>query len=256
MDSRMKGSLGNMIMLCLAVMMMIFVCPSAPANGQPSVGRGADSTVFYADFEKPEIDLSRIWHREGEGTVQMSEGRLALQDTGAGVVLWIRQDFPPDVRVQFDLSFSNNQGIGVFFLAAIGVEGEDILTDQPGRNGDYSQYTNGIINCYGFSLHRFFPDGEHNPGSNIRKNRGFHQVNHVEKDPVIESNRTYSVRIEKVGGHLCLWVDGDLIHNWIDDGTHGPPLEGGKIGFRLRGDRSCVMFLDNIVVNPPAKISR
>lgn len=152
------------------------------------------------------------------------------------------------MRLEFDLSFSNSRGIGVFFIAARGLEGEDILKDLPKRNGKYNQYTKGKINSYGFSLYRFFPDGKHNPGTNLRKNSGFHRVNHIRPDPVMKANQTYRIRIEKVGDHLRLWVDGNLIHDWEDDGTHGATLKGGKIGFRIRGHRSCIMYLDNIVI--------
>ncbi|MDH3251760.1 MAG: YesU family protein [Ignavibacteria bacterium] len=237
---------------CPAIAVIISAnCVSADSGVAANTNR--DSVLFQESFAGTEIDLTRIWHVEGQGRAQIDEGRLALQDTGAGVVLWVRQDFPSNVRVQLDLSFSNNRGIGVFFVAARGIEGEDILIDQPKRSGDYSQYTSGIINCYGFSLHRFFPDGKHNAGTNIRKNSGFHQVNHVENDPVQKANQTYCVQIEKVGGQLRLWVDGHLIHDWKDDETHGATLKGGKIGFRVRGHRSCIMYLDNIVINSPQR---
>jgi hypothetical protein len=58
----------------------------------------------------------------------------------------------------------------------------------------------------------------------------------------------YHVAIRKTGARIQMWVDGQLLHDWTDDGTHGPALRGGKIGFRVRGDTSCTMMLDNIVV--------
>lgn len=242
--------------LWISVIAMILCADCVLAGSSVAAKMNPDSVMFQESFGGTAFDLTRIWHLEGEGTAQIDHGRLALQDTGAGLVLWIRQDFPPDVRMQLDLSFSNNRGIGVFFVAARGSKGEDILIDQPKRNGSYNEYTGGIINCYGFSLHRFFPNGMHNPGSNIRKNSGFHQVNHVEKDPAQKANQTYRVQIEKVGGRLRLWVDANLIHDWKDDGARGPVLKGGKIGFRIRGHRSCTMYLDNIVVDAPGKNSQ
>ena len=208
-----------------------------------------NSVLFQTSFNESALDLTRIWHLEGQGKAQIDNGRLALQDTGEGIVLWLRKDFPSDLKLQFDMSFNNNRGIGVFFISAKGVKGEDILEDLPKRNGSYPQYTKGSINCYGFSLHRFFPDGRHNAGINIRKNSGFHIVNHVEPDPVVNYNQTYHVIIEKIGGWLRLWVDGDPVHDWKDDGRHGPALKEGKIGFRIRGHSSCIMYLDNIVIN-------
>jgi len=233
----------------LSAIAVILIAGCVSAHKEVEVDTKNDSVSFEASFAGSQLDLTRIWHLEGQGKAQIDNGKLALQEAGVGIVLWARQDFPSDVRLQFDLSFSNNRGIGVFFVAARGVEGEDTLKDLPKRTGQYGQYTKGKINCYGFSLHRFFPDGRHNAGTNIRKNSGFHLVNHVEPDPVMKANQTYRVRIEKVGGHLRLWVDGNLIHDWKDDGTHGATLKGGKIGFRVRGHPSCIMYLDNIVVN-------
>lgn len=208
-----------------------------------------NAVLLQADFSEAEFDVASTWHLEGRGDARIDTGRLALQDTGVGIVLWAQQDFPSDVRLQFDLSFSNNRGIGVFFIGAQGLEGEDILTEQPQRDGSYDPYIKGNIHSYGFSLHRFFPDGRHNPGSNIRKNSGFGIVNHVEPDPIMQAGQIHRIQIEKTGGHLRLWVDDKLIHEWQDDGTLGPILQVGKIGFRIRGDRSCVMYLDNIVVS-------
>jgi hypothetical protein len=184
---------------------------------------------------------------------RIEEGRLALQEDpdGKGVVLWLRQDMPADVRVEFELAFSNNRGIGVFFLAAKGTEGEDILEELPKRTGAYPEYTSGRINCYGVSVHRFFPSGEHNEGSNIRRNAGFHLVHHVEPDPVMESGRAYGLVIEKRGARLRTWAEGELIHDWTDEGEHGEPYADGKVGFRLRGHSSCVMYLDDIRITRP-----
>jgi len=223
----------------------------ASSNEEVEENTAKDSILFQTSFPESQLDLTRTWHLEGQGSAKIDKGKLALNDTGAGVVLWARQDFPSDVRLQFDLSFSNNRGIGVFFVAAKGVHGEDILKDLPKRNGKYNQYTKGKINCYGFSFHRFFPDGKHNEGTNLRKNSGFHLVNHVRPDPVMKADETYRVSIEKVGGHLRLCVNGNLVHDWEDHGTHDAALKGGKIGFRIRGHHSCTMVLDKIVVNSP-----
>ncbi len=222
----------------VSLLLLVAGCSSLERNGQ---------VLFATDFSGTD-DLASTWHWEGRGRIGLDHGRLALQEeNGDGLVLWLRQDVPEDMRLQFDLSFSNNRGIGVFFVAAKGTNGEDILTG--GRDGKYNLYTKGRINCYGISLHRYFPDGRHNPGSNIRKNSGFHRGSHAEPDPVPEANRTYRIKMEKRGNRLRLWVDGNLVHDWIDDGTHGKPLADGKIGFRIRGDRSCIMYLDNIVVS-------
>lgn len=233
----------------LSAIVVILIAGGVSAQKKVEVDTKSDSVSFEASFAGSQLDLTNIWHFEGQGKAQIDNGRLALQDAGVGAVLWARQDFSPDVRLQFDLSFSNNRGIGVFFIAARGVEGEDILKDLPERTGKYGQYTKGKINNYGFSLHRFFPDGKHNAGTNIRKNSGSHLVQHVEPDPVMKANQTYRIKIEKVGGRLRLWVDGNLIHDWKDEGMNSATLKTGKVGFRVRGHPSCIMYLDNIIIN-------
>ena len=207
--------------------------------------------LFEDNFSGNALDLEQTWKLEGAGEARLERGSLALQEDSEsqGVVLWARRDFPSDLCVEFDLSFSNNRGIGVFFLAAIGTEGEDILKDQPERTGAYPEYTSGDIHCYSFSVHRYFPDGRHNEGTNIRRNSGFHLVNHVEPDPVLEAERTYRMKAVKQGPRLRVWVDGQPVHDWTDSGEHGEALNGGKVGFRLRGDHSCVMYLKNLQIS-------
>lgn len=205
-------------------------------------------TLFTSAFDAQDADLDAAWHLDGPGKLWIDNNRyLNLQETGSdGITLWLKQDFPADVRLTFSLSFSNNRGIGVFFVAAQGLEGEDILTDQPERTGQYAEYVKGNIRCYGFSLHRFFPDGAHNAGSNLRKNPGFHLMNHVEPDPIMDAEHAYKITIAKTATRLRLSVDDALIHDWTDEGKHGPPLQAGKIGFRLRADASCIMRLRSV----------
>ena len=91
--------------------------------------------LFEDNFSGNALDLEQTWKLEGAGEARLERGSLALQEDSEsqGVVLWARRDFPSDLCVEFDLSFSNNRGIGVFFLAAIGTEGEDIRTTQRGH---------------------------------------------------------------------------------------------------------------------------
>ncbi|MBS3762995.1 MAG: DUF1961 family protein [Planctomycetes bacterium] len=209
--------------------------------------------LFEEDFSDEQLDLKNTWKLEGTGRAWIEGNSVALQEepAGQGVVLWLRRDLPSDLCLEFDLSFSNNRGIGVFFLAAKGTQGEDILEDLPPRTGAYPEYTSDRINCYSFSVHRFFPDGRHNEGTNIRRNSGFNLVNHVEPDPVMEAERPCRLRVEKVGPQLRVWVDGELVHHWTDNGEYGEPLGGGKVGFRLRADDSCVMYVSNARITKP-----
>lgn len=210
----------------------------------------SESSNWRADFEDPRELLNKTWSLEGTGTATIRDGALQLQETenGVGVVLWSRQDFPDSFLLSFDVAFSNNRGIGVIFWAARAVDGGDALRDQGERTGAYDEYIRGALRSYSLSLHRYWPDGRNNPGSNLRRNSGFHLLDQALPDPCLDAEKTYQIKIQKRGAELTIWVDGEQTHHAIDDGRHGPPHESGKIGFRLRGDASCVMRIDNVRV--------
>lgn len=210
------------------------------------------SPLLEAEFTGSSIQPLQAWSLEGTGSVTIRDGALHLQETpdGVGVVLWTRDDWPADFRLSFDVSFSNNRGIGVIFFAARASDGGDALRDAPERTGAYDEYIRGSLDSYSLSLHRYWPDGRNNPGSNLRRNSGFHLLNQAIPDPCLEADRTYSLEITKRGGRITVDVDGDRVHEAVDDGSHGPVHGAGKIGFRLRGDASCVMSIDNVRIWP------
>lgn len=206
--------------------------------------------VFTADFDHAIPNVAESWALEGTGTAVMRDGALHLQESpdGVGVVLWSRREFAADFDLSFDLSFSNNRGIGVIFFAARAADGGDALRDQDQRTGAYDEYIRGELDSYSLSLHRYWPDGRNNPGSNLRRNSGFHLLDQALPDPCLEAGKTYRLRIHKQGHAITVWVDGKQTHHHVDDGGRGAPHGAGKIGFRLRGDASCVMRIDNIRV--------
>jgi hypothetical protein len=202
-----------------------------------------DTTLFQTTFDQEHLDLEHTWLVEGTGRAWIEDGRMYVQEdsNGIGVVAWLRQTFPDRMQLEFDVEFSNNRCIGVFFIAASGFQGK--------RTGDYEEYIRGDLDSYGFSFHRYFPDGRNNPGANARRNSGFHLLSQAMPDPMLEDGKSYSVQITKDGGHLTARVDGNLVHDVTDDGSNGPPHGAGRIGFRLRGHESCVMSLDDIRIS-------
>jgi hypothetical protein len=192
--------------------------------------------------------LRELWHLEGRGTARIHQGALELQEApdGVGIVLWTQRDWAADIQLSFELSFNNNRGIGVIFFAAKSSDGQDALMDSANRTGAYDEYIRGTLDSYSLSLHRYWPDGRNNPGSNLRRNSGFHLLSQALPDPCLEAERTYQISIKKSGDHIEVSVDGEKVHAATDDGTHGPAHGRGKIGFRLRGDPSCIMRIDTI----------
>ena len=209
---------------------------------------GGEKRLLVADFEQPSARLPQGWILEGSGVARIADGALQLRETpdGVGAVLWTEADWPQNIRLSFEVSFSNNQGIGVVFIAAKAADGGDALRDTPKRTGAYDEYIRGKLHSYSLSLHRYWPDGRNNPGSNLRRNSGFHLLSQALPDPCLEANRRYHVEITKKGAHLIVKVDGKTIHEVEDDGAHGPAHGSGKIGFRIRGDASCIMSLHAI----------
>jgi hypothetical protein len=199
-----------------------------------------DSTLFDETFDEGTLPLDTVWKLEGTGKAWIGDGRLQIREdsNGVGVVLWLREIWPADVALSFDVSFSNNRGIGVFFIATTG--------PTEGRTGEYEEYIRGELDSYSFSFHRYFPDGRNNPGANARRNSGFHLLSQADPDPMLEAERTYRLEITKQGARLLAKVDGRVVHDVVDHGEFGAPLGEGRIGFRLRGDHSCVMSIDNV----------
>ena len=189
------------------------------------------------------------WVVEGTGSVDVVNNTLVLREDvdGRGMVVWLTREVADDFALAFDVSFSNNRCIGVYFFAATGPGGTDLLDQSLVRTGDYEEYLRGHVHTYSLSLHRYWPDGRRNPGSNIRRNPGAHIIATAE-DPAIEAGQTYHVTIEKRGARIRTYVDGSALHDVVDDGSHGPVWRAGKLGFRLRGDTSCSMTISNVRV--------
>lgn len=188
------------------------------------------------------------WMLEGTGEVDIVDGKLFLREhpDGVGAVLWLREEWPEHFTLTFEVSFSNNTGIGVVFIAAQGKDGSDALAPAVPRTGAYDEYIRGDLDSYSLSFHRYWPDGRNNPGSNLRRNSGFHLLHQALPDPCLEANTLYHFEIRKSGAEIEVSIDGKTTHKATDPGTWGAPLGSGKIGFRLRGDPSCVMVIDSV----------
>ena len=210
-----------------------------------------DEVLYREDFQDQSQDLSATWHLEGTGTAVIDDGALHLQETpeGVGLVLWHKASFPDSMRLSFEVRFSANSGIGVFFFAANNTDGSDVLTTSDERTGAYDEYIRGDIDTYSLSLHRYWPDGRINPGSNLRRNSGFHLLDQALPDPALASGVYHHVEITKAGPTLSVKVNGVTTHAATDDGSLGEALANGKIGFRLRGDPSCIMSIDNVRIS-------
>lgn len=205
---------------------------------------------FVEDFTHQKELSSDTWFLEGTGQATLENGTLKLSEDpdGVGTVLWLKQDWPEAFHLALDVTFNNNKGIGVIFFAAKGSDGGDALMPENPRTGAYDEYIRGALDSYSLSFHRYWPDGRNNPGSNLRRNSGFHLIDQCLPDPCLLAGQPYRIEIIKLGASIKVLVDGEVTHEGRDNGDWGPPLKNGKIGFRIRGDASCVMAIDNIQI--------
>jgi len=223
------------------------VLASEPKPRESAVKDLPKTILFEESFDS--TDALAGWYKEGSGQVVIDQGQLHLTEAenGLGITFWLDQELPESYLIEFDLSFSSNRSIGVFFFSA-NEPGEGLIETSPNRNGKYSQYINGDISTYGVSLHRYFPDGRNNPGSNLRQSPGFHLINQALPDPILESGRVFRVSIAYVDREILIMVDGKSAHRLTVHSGDLPILSEGFFGIRVRGHSSSTMFVDNLKI--------
>lgn len=184
----------------------------------------------------------RDWKLEGAGIVTFGEGWMTMKsERPAGpdghFVLWCPKEFPEDFQAEWDFEILEQHGLCIVFFAARGHGGKDIFdgTLKP-RNGTFSQYTKGDIDCYHISYFANTP-GSARPVANLRKNSGFYLVSNgpvgVSPTTGIGEGKTHHAVLRKEGPHIRMSVDGRTIMDFTDDGKRaGPVLGGGEIGLR------------------------
>jgi hypothetical protein len=215
------------------------------------------SAKLLGDCEPEKIDLERFrgdllyscpmengaqlngWKMEGPGKWLVKDKWLEMYSTkpespAGHIVFWCPENFPADFLAEWEIKLKSDYGLCIVFFCAKGREGEDIFDSKvPLRNGLFSDYINGAINCYHIS---YFANTPFNPGRvtcNMRKNHGFYLVSN---GPAIIKGGDHSVHklaLMKKGGRIVLSIDGLKAIEFKDHGKkYGPRLEDGKIGLR------------------------
>lgn len=210
-----------------------------------SVGAGLKIPKGEVLFEDSFIEDLRNWYHEGVGTVQIIEpGTMRIDCTGSrqggpGCQMFCRKDFPDGICIQYKLRVHQSNGLVITFVAMRGLNGEDIITDLPGRTGVFRDYVgqDAKMRSYHVSVSRYNDAGEHTGVSNWRRNPGLHLVGQG-PDPCKEIGQEYSITIIKDGPHCQLGVDGKLAHEFTDPGELPDEIPtAGKIGFRAIGSK-------------------
>lgn len=202
------------------------------------------------------------WHLEGmkDGVTLAGDGQMRLACDGSkqgsvGVMAFLKQDFPDDIAIEYDLVVENHNGLLITFVAMKGVNGEDAITGVPPREGVFDDYTgaNASTRSYHVSICRYDDEGKHTGVSNWRRNPGLNMMASG-KDLCTETGRRYRVRITKRGPACAVEVDGVRGAAFVDpQKLPGLIPTSGKIGFRAIGSKA-VFRISNLKVTalPPA----
>ncbi|MVA75399.1 DUF1961 family protein [Auraticoccus sp. F435] len=198
-------------------------------------------TSYSNPLDGPEA--LRGFRMEGDGRMTFPRGRLRLESgrsaeegQNANIVLWCPEELGPDVEISWSFWPLVEPGLAILFFAARGHGDRDVLDPSLApRTGPYEQYHSSDLDTYHLSyFRRRWPDERRFHTCNLRRSSGFHLVAQG-ADPipgVADADGPYRLRLRLEGARTRFDVDGLTVLDWTDDGTYGPPLRGGKIGFR------------------------
>lgn len=207
----------------------------------PLIPEGWDK-IYANPLAKPEHVTG--FRMEGEAAVTFPLGRMRLESVldeaegqRANFVLWCPQDFPAEAAMSWDFWPVREPGLAIMFFSASGREGMDLFDHSfKPRTGEYDQYHHGDMNAFHVSyFRRKWTEERRFQTCNLRKSYGFHLVAQG-ADPipgVMDAAGPYRMLIVKEGRHITFAVNDFPLFVWEDDGvSYGPPLGGGKLGFR------------------------
>lgn len=198
------------------------------------------ASEFFSD------NLDR-WLAEGKVITKINHGWLYMESFDTKIEnpkgnIWWKNNFKNPYLIEFDYQSLSDEGLTMIFWNAFGLDGNDIFSWE--RTGKYVEYVNSNLTAYHCSFHRF-----RTGLSNLRKAPGFHLVASV-KDPIDTKDRkVHKVMVASAGNRQRIFVDGKLVHDFIDNGKpclsegnwqHPLPCEGtgavpdhGAFGIRM-----------------------
>ncbi len=198
-------------------------------------------TTYSNPLDGP--DAVRGWKMEGDGEVSFPAGRMRLTSRrppedgqAANIVFWCPEELGADVEISWSFWPGADRGLAIMFFAARGHGDRDVLDPSLApRAGPYEQYHHGDLDAYHLSYYRrMWADERRFHTCNLRKSHGFHLVAQG-ADPLpglADADGPYRLVLTVQDGRVRFAIDDLTVLDWTDDGTHGPPLRGGKIGFR------------------------
>jgi hypothetical protein len=197
------------------------------------------------------------WIAEGSGGCEVRGGRLWVAPSAfdadgqlrpvaaerrSHMVVWNRNVFPADFLLELGMSpCGSTGGLALVLFCATGKDGEDIFDlALPPRRADYAAYHSGAIANYTDAY--WSRNNEAEAASNrLRKNPGFRQVAEGASLTTGPEDATHGLRILKVGGHVEVEVNGQVVLRWDDtERPHG----AGRIGLRTMAGVTRVAYDD------------
>lgn len=196
-------------------------------------------TLLYRNPLRAVSDLDG-WVAEGPVSVRASESGLLLSSSGGPDdhwTLWCPEVLPDRVRITWEFSPRAEPGLAMLFFGAASTAGGGIFDDGvAARDGRYPQYHSGDIRTLHVSyFRRRWEDERAFHTCNLRKSPGFHLVGQGADPlpPVIDvRDAFYRIDVVKDAEKVSFAIDALPLFDWTDDGSTGPRVTGGRIGFR------------------------
>lgn len=202
-----------------------------------------NETLMYENPLTSREDI-RGFILEGKADISFDHGCMRLKNAWsdelgqkANYVLWCPEEFPADVKIQWEFKPVTDHGLCILFFGAAGRGGEDLFDPALApRTGEYQQYHSGDINAFHVSyFRRKEADERAFHTCNLRKSHGFHLVAQG-ADPLPgaeDAAEFYRICVTKYQNTVSFAINDLCVFQYEDDGiTWGPLLGGGKIGFR------------------------
>jgi len=182
---------------------------------------------------------TRDWRLEGPAIVEYRDGWMRLRSERPNgpeghLVHWCPREFPARFWAEWDFELIDENGLCIVFFAARGHGNRDLFDPALApRNGVFTQYTQGDLDCYHISYFANTPSSPRRV-ANLRKNSGFYLI---ANGPVGVTTggggQVHHAILVKDGAHIRMAVDGRTIIDHTDDGQRaGPVWTSGKIGLR------------------------
>lgn len=180
---------------------------------------------------------------EGSAKIHFPEGRMRLENVVdpsegdlANFVLWGGVELPDNVCIRWNFYPIREPGLAILFFAARGHGGKDVLNASlKPRNGGYPEYHSSDLDAFHVAyFRRKHPPVRAFHTCNLRKSAGFQLVAQA-ADPLPEVGDAfppYRMTVVKSGPEVWFAINHLLLFRWVDDGSHGPVLGGGRFAFR------------------------